>query len=326
TASVSLDESKGSISGDIVYNGHITKWKKLINSFYLRLLISLSRKTGNPALNVAERFQEIISNPDQYPVMTDNSDNAVLTFYDVTGNRYPYFNSNSLKTAYYLDESFVNLLKERDDPRLFVFADPEPQGVGLPASDPDAYGGLGGSASLAENITRLSAGEGSPIDSRFHSHATNEPSVLLGYAEVEFTLAEAAARGWIAGAPAPHYEKGIRASMEFYGVPVAVQNQYLSHPEVAYLPASGIEQIITQKYINFFMNGGWEVFYNHLRTGFPVFEVSGEGMLNNGLVPKRWMYPSDELLLNANNVAAAISRQYPGGDNINGEMWLLKNE
>jgi hypothetical protein len=81
--------------------------------------------------------------------------------------------------------------------------------------------------------------------------------------------------------------------------------------------------IITQKYINFFLNGGWESFYNHLRTGFPELSVDGGGVLNNEQVPKRWMYPQQELQLNTENVQAAIQRQYPQGDNINGVMWLL---
>ena len=83
--------------------------------------------------------------------------------------------------------------------------------------------------------------------------------------------------------------------------------------------------IVTQKYINYFLNGGWEPFYNQLRTGFPVFSVDGGGVLNNEKVPKRWMYPQVELQLNTDNVEAAIGRQF-NDDNINGVMWLLKPE
>ena len=147
----------------------------------------------------------------------------------------------------------------------------------------------------------------------------------MGYSELEFTLAEAAARSWITGDPAEHYENGIRASMSFYNLDAAVQDDYLSNPGVVYAAANGVEMIITQKYINFFMQGGWEPFYNHLRTGFPEFAVDGGGVLNDEQVPKRWMYPNDELLYNEDNVTAAINRQYTQ-DNINGVMWLLKPE
>ena len=325
-ASNNLDVALGDITGDVVYGGDIVKWKMLINSYSLRVLISLSEKTGNTNLNVVSRFQEIVNNPDQYPIFTSNEDNGALHFYDLVNNRYPYFNNNNFKTAYYMEESFVDLLKARQDPRLFAFADRKPQGSALPETDFDAYGGLGGSDPLADNTNRLVNGEASRVDERYYLDPVNEPSVLMGYAEVEFTLAEAAARGWITDDPKEHYENGIRASFDFYGISSGEQDAYLLEPEVVYNPAKAIEMIITQKYINFFMNGGWEAFYNNLRTGFPEFDVDGGGVLNNGQVPKRWMYPQDELNLNTQNVESAISRQYAGDDDINGVMWLLKSE
>ena len=326
SAANNLDASLGSITGDVIYGGDITKWKKLINSYSLRVLISLSGKTGNTKLNVVNRFQEIVNNPSTYPLFESNDDNAALPFYDLVNNRYPFFNSNSFKTAYYMEESFVDLLKSREDPRLFGFADRKPQADALPETDFTAYGGLGGSDLLADNTTRLVNGEASRIDERYYLDPVNEPSVLMGYAELEFTLAEAAARGWITDDPKEHYENGIRASLDFYGISRDDQNAYVLQPEVVYVPADGVEMIVTQKYINFFMNGGWEAFYNHLRTGFPEFDVDGGGILNNGQVPKRWMYPQLELQLNVENVEAAITRQYAGSDDINGVMWLLKTE
>ena len=320
-ANNTLDAANGPITGDIIYGGDIQKWKQLINTYSLRILMSLSNKTDE--VNVVERFNEIVNNPDQYPVFSSNDDNAALHFVDLVDNRYPYLNNNNFKTAYYMEESFVNLLKDKHDPRLFTFADPKPQGSSLPETDFDAYGGLDGSAPLADNTNDLLAGEGSRADARYYSDPVNEPSVLISYAELEFTLAEAAARGWITDDAATHYENGVRASLDFYNVSTADQDAYLAQPEVAYNPADAIEMIVTQKYINFFLNGGWEPFYNHLRTGFPTFTVDGGGVLNNQQVPKRWMYPEDELLLNRTNVQAAIQRQYPGGDNINGVMWLL---
>jgi hypothetical protein len=328
TANNNLDANKGAITGDVIYNGDILKWKKLINSFSLRVLISLSLKTGNTQLDVVNRFKEIVDNPDQYPIFTSNEDNAALPFYDIVTNRYPYFNNNSLKTAYYMEESFVNLLKDRKDPRLFTFADRTPLAVedNLSETDFDAYGGLDGSAPLSENTNRAVNGEASRIDLRYYNDPVNEPSVALSYSEVEFNIAEAITLEWITGDAEEHYNKGIRASMDFYGISESEQDDYLLEPGVAYTPADGVEMIITQKYINYFMKGGWESFYNHLRTGFPEFSVNGGGVLNNEQVPKRWMYPQEELQLNSQNVQEAIQRQFPSGDDINGIMWLLKVE
>ncbi|HMG92408.1 MAG TPA: SusD/RagB family nutrient-binding outer membrane lipoprotein [Chryseolinea sp.] len=324
-ANATLDLDKGPIAGDVIFNGDIQKWKKLINSYTLRVLMSLSLKPGNTSLNIKNRFKAITDDPAGHPIFTSNDDNAALVYDDKVNTRYPYLNSNNFKTAYYMEESFVNLLKDREDPRLFTFADPTPDGSALPETDFDAYGGLDGSAPLATNTNRLVDGEASRVDERYYSDPVNEPSVLIGYAELEFTLAEASARGWIADDPEEHYNNGIRASMDFYNVSSADQDDYLAHPDVAYSAADGIEMIVTQKYINFFLNGGWEPFHNQLRTGFPEFSVDGGGVLNDEQIPKRWMYPTLELQLNEDNVLDAIDRQY-GDDNINGVMWLLKPE
>lgn len=325
-ANTMLDSEGGIINGDIIYDGDITKWKKAINSLSLRILISLSSKEGNTKIGVVNRFQEIINNPSEYPIFTSNSDNAALPYYDIEGNRYPHFNANSIKTAYYFDESFVNMLKDREDPRLFSYAQPEGNGATLPRDDFNAYGGLGGSDLVSINSDRLATGEGSRVNERFYNDPTNEPSIALGYAEVEFTIAEAAARGWISDDPAMHYENAIRASLEFSKIDPNAIDDYLQNTEVQYVTQDGIEMIVTQKYISFFMNSGWESFYNQRRTGFPEFSTDGAGILNDGMIPKRWMYPESEITNNGENLQEAISRQFPNGDNINGEMWLLKNE
>jgi Starch-binding associating with outer membrane len=324
-ANTNLAVVNGSISGDVIYGGDITKWKKLINSYSLRILMSLSAKQGNTTLNVVNRFKAIVNNPGTHPIFTSNNDNAALQFHDLVNNRYPYLNNNSFKTAYYMEESFVDLLKNLTDPRLFTFADKSPDGAALPNNNFNAYGGLDGSAPLAPNTNRVVEGEASKVDARYYSDPENEPSVLLSHAEVEFTLAEAAARGWITNNPKTHYDNGVKASMGFYGISAGDQTAYLLLPNVVYVPAKGIEMIVTQKYINYFLNGAWESFYNQLRTGFPAFSVDGGGILNNGQIPKRWMYPQEELLLNTENVTAAITRQFTT-DNINGVMWLFKPE
>jgi len=74
------------------------------------------------------------------------------------------------------------------------------------------------------------------------------------------------------------------------------------------------------------MNNGWHPFYEQRRTSFPEFNVDGGGVINDGRIPKRWMYPENELINNTGNVTAAIERQFPQGDDINTEMWLLIEE
>jgi hypothetical protein len=314
------------IRGDIVYNGNITQWKQAINSFSLRILMSLSLKENNTRLNIKQRFGEIVNNPTQYPLFTGNVDNAQLVFYDLQDNRYPLYNNNSLQTAYYLEETFINLLKGVRDPRLFTFAQKAPQHASQPDNDFTAYGGVKGSATIDENTIRVTAGEASKIAKRYYNNPINEPSIAMGYAELQFILAEAVVRKWIGGNADDYYKKGIQASMEFCKVAAGDILTYKAQAAVQLQPGNELVNIFNQKYIAFFMNSGWQLFYEQRRTGLPVFDVSGNGVLNNKKIPKRWMYPESELNLNQQHVTDAINRQYQQGDDINGVMWLLVQE
>lgn len=323
-ANALITDNTTPVQGDFLYQGNMQQWKRLINTLSLRILLSLSLKENNAALNVKGRFAEIVNNPATYPVMTGNDDNGQLVFHDVAGNRYPNYNDNDLQTAYYMDATFVDLLKDLQDPRLFRFAEKAPDFVSLPDGDFGAYGGAKGSDPLSDNSAKVLAGEVSKIKSRYFNNPVNEPSIAIGYAETQFTLAEAVVRGWINGDAAAYYKKGVQASMLFYHVPQDSIDIYLvKNP----LPATGqLEAIMTQKYIASFMNSDWHFFFEQRRTGLPVFDVSGSGVLNNKKVPKRWMYPVTELQTNEVNVEAAINSQFAGDDNINGIMWLLKAE
>ncbi len=326
-ANENLGADGGEITGDIIYDGDILKWKKLINSFRLRVLLSLSAKEGNPDFNLADEYSKIVDDPVTYPIFTDLSDQGQLVYLDRDDNRYPLFNDRSIQTANYMEKTFVDLLKARRDPRVFAFASPERRAVevGQPGYETSysSYGGLDAGAYVNDNVQKLTEeGIGSPLNPRYFSDPENEPCIAIGYPELQFNLAEAAARGWTDADPSIHYYAGIRASMEFYGVDPAKINTYLSGRLVAYDQTLAMEQINTQKYLAFFLNSGWEAFYNQRRTGFPEFVV-GPSTQNGGEVPKRWMYPQDELDNNFENVAEAINRQYGGNDNINSEMWLI---
>jgi hypothetical protein len=323
-ANAAITSTTPEVQGDILYNGSMQQWKRLINTLSLRILMGLSLKENNAALNVKARFAEIVNNPENYPLMTGNADNGQLVFHDVLGTRYPTFNNNDLQTAYYLDATFVDLLKELKDPRLFRFAEKAPKYATLPDNDFSAYGGAKGSDPVNDNSTKVLAGEVSKIKSRYFNNPVNEPSIAIGYAELQFILAEAVLRGWISGDAAAYYNKGVQASMAFYGIGQPAIDAYLQQnpfPATAQLKA-----VLTQKYIASFMNSDWHFFFEQRRTGLPVFDVSGSGVLNDKKIPKRWMYPVSELQNNQANVNAAINSQFAGNDNINALMWLLKAE
>ncbi len=89
-----------------------------------------------------------------------------------------------------------------------------------------------------------------------------------------------------------------------------------------------MQQIITQKYIAGFLQGtNYNAWYENRRTGYPVFKLNSASNLNTPSTsfPVRWLYPSNELSYNNRNMDDAVKRQFPGGDNTNGVMWILKD-
>lgn len=321
-ASDALASNDEQLLGDVVYGGNKLQWRKLINSYYLRVLMNLSRKEADADLQLKSRFNAIFSNPGQYPLFESNADNGALVFQNIQGNRYPLQNDNDLQTAYYMEKSFVERLQKLKDPRLFAFAEVKPVASGEYPMDFGSYGGLYGSGDLNQNTSEAVAGEASRVAPRYFTDPENEPSLLMSYSELEFILAEASVRSWIDSDADVHYKNGIRASMEFYEI--SEVEAYLDNPAIQLGASNAIEMIITQKHIAMFLNTGWQAFYEQRRTGFPEFNTDGSGALNSGQIPKRWMYPADEAINNAENLTEAISRQFPSGDHTNALMWLLK--
>jgi hypothetical protein len=322
-ANALLSDAKGPIGGDIIYFGKASQWKKLVNAFRLRVLIHLSKKEANTKLNIKSQFQNIISNPSIYPLMEGPQDNGQIVFNgSSTSNYYPTAGSLSVGTAVSIEQGMANILKARNDPRLFSFADPI---SGQPANVYSSYAGVNAGLTVAEQQT--ASASASRINRRYPdiNNPVNEPLILVGYPEQEFIIAEAISRGWITGAGTAeeHYINGITASMKFYNISDAAIATYLNGANVAFNPANAIPMIITQKYIALFMQSGWEAFLEQRRTGIPTLNV-GPGTYNNGQVPKRWLYPQSEFDYNNDNVEAAVTRQYGGNDDVNGVMWLLQ--
>lgn len=319
-ANALLSVDNGELIGDIIYNGDVMKWKKLVNAYRLRLLIHLSKKTGNTNLNVTQQFVTVTSDPVKYPLMESIEDNAELDYNTSSiDNYYPLFQDNSVPSLAALEKGFVKILKDRQDPRLFAIAEPI---TDQPSGDFNSYDGVDAGMTISDqNNASPSA---SKINRRYINDQVNEPMILMSYAEQEFVIAEAISRGWIGGDAATHYNNGIRASMQFYDIADAEIDAYLAQPVVVFQPANAIEMIITQKYISFFLNSGWEPYFEHLRTGYPEFST-GPGTANGGQIPKRFQYPQDEFSYNKDHVTEAVQRQYGGDDTINGVMWVLQD-
>jgi hypothetical protein len=319
------------IPGDIIY-GNAPQWRKLVNSFRLKVLMSLSKKGSVGGLNISSEFANIYNNS---PVFESNSDNGQLVFIDELGSRYTEYNNSDYGSARYMDSTFIKRLQDHRDPRLFIFCGQTrvAKEQGLAINDFDAY--EGGDPIAPYNDVNLKAIDGkvSKVNLRYTTDPTTEPHMVLGYHELQLILAEASVRGWINSSAATHYENGVRASFAFYNsysgeyahyVTNADATEYLQQELVNFSNATTdeekIERIIMQKYIPSFLQGGWSAYFDQLRTGYPEFRI-----LPGVTPPTRWMYPTSEYQENSENVTGAITRQFGSGNDKTRELtWWQK--
>ncbi len=324
------------IDGDVYYNGDLKKWQKLINSYTLRVLISLSKKENDTDVNVKGRFNEIISNTSKYPLLSSLADNAQLDYKNEDNFKQSYNPDNAVyKVSVVYASTYINLLKGYNDPRVFEVSDPTQAAIAANLSDLpgviasfDSYNGADPTIDPSDNVTKNLAGELSKPNDKRYWNFVGQPGIFLGYAEQEFTIAEAAHRGWISNNPKTHYDNAVRASMEFYGVKEAAINTYLSAISSGYMTGNdGLTRLLEQKYIAFAENTGVESFFNFRRTGVPNLTYSSFNIPNSEPgYPKRWSYPGSETSDNEINYKAALVRQFGAEtDDVDDLIWELKN-
>jgi hypothetical protein len=319
-------EAFGWTQGDIIYKGDMEKWKRFANSLILRMALRLKNAD-------AAKAQEYINYAMGSGVMQSNDDNATFKYIGVPPNAAPMWN------AYYIDArydfavtaQFTDLLKGVPvggakktnpfagvaDPRLPVFADPVQdtaifgQGIhGMPygmGDDETKKIGVKGASWPGEAIL-----------------AADYSCVLMSYAEVAFIHSEL--NNWNQA----HYEAGIRASMQYWGIPDTDINAF-----IAAIPAATEETVLTQKYIALYPQGyeGWS---EYRRTGYPktlvhpgeVTYITPEGnaitfdALTGNAIPRRLTYPQEEQTVNKTNYGAAATQM--GGDEFATRMWWDK--
>ena len=318
-----------SLSGDIYLNNDLRKWQKVVNTFRLRILVQLSKKETDTDLNIKKQFSDIISNPTKYPVLTGMSDNLQYSYNSI--NKYPTNPDNFGfdATRNNMAKTYVDILKDLKDARLFVTCEPTEVAIkaGRTAKDFDAYEGASTGEGLDVMSTKALKGEYSFINrKRYYAGYIAEPNILIGYVEMCFNNAEGINRGWATGNAEDWYNKGTTASMKFFGADDATITAYLAQTKVKYSGnnAAGLTQINLQKYIGFFQNSSWESFYNQRRTGIPTFLV-GPANVNSQRIPKRWQYPLSERTTNAENWTSALKNQFEGNtDNVNSDLWITK--
>lgn len=308
-------------TADIFYSGDVGKWKKFAYSEMLRLAMRMSKVDPVSAKMWSQKAV-------QGGVMLSNLDNAICTHtakgYHPVSNPVGTILSLGEKERYHLSETFINFLKNNNDPRLPYLANV--LGNNDPAiqlGQPNGYDNKG----AAEDITKAPNWPGdhkkySVVNSTTFARE-DAPTFLLTYAETALLLAEAAQRGWINGNASDYYNQGVKAAIlqlnqAGASISEAKADDYVNaHP---YVPANGFEMINTQYWIATFADWN-ETWCNWRRSGYPQLkEIDYKRTTTIGSIPRRFTYPLEEASVNPQSYKAAVER-LDGGDKMTSRVW-----
>lgn len=291
-----LDTGKISFkTGDNIYDGDTTLWKKFAASLKLRMGLLLSDVDNTFAKTTVE---EAVATG----VFTSSADNANFKYLSASPNTNPVHTNLILsgRQDFVAAVTIVDKMNSLNDPRRPLYFKVVPE--------TDTYiGGDIGSTSSFNTHSHVSD----------YVEAAATPGVILDYAEVEFLLAEAAARNFaVGGTPKSHYDAGIVASIENWGGTNAEALTYLAQPTVDYdtvianstATTPWKEAIGNQKWIALF-NRGLEAYTSIRLLDYPILATPAEAVSG---FPNRYTYPVVEQTLNGTNWTAASTAI--GGD------------
>jgi len=285
------------LQGDIIYNGDLSKWKKMANSLLIKYAMRMSGRTAlNVTINSAFENGEFIATQE---------DNAVLDFLDAQPNNFRMANLRDGDfNLFVMSETAQEILENLNDPRIEKFY--------RPASVDGNYNGLLNGPDASS--TSISVSDYSLTGTTFRENPGDLFGNYITSWEVHFLLAEAALKDYISADPQALYEEGVRQAFDYWNT--EMPTDYLTTGDAAYNTNTALEQIITQKWIANSING-YEGWIEYRRTGFPNLKMVSAS-LNNGLIPVRMPYPADEEALNQANYNAANNGD---GNSVDRRVW-----
>ncbi|MCK9399698.1 MAG: SusD/RagB family nutrient-binding outer membrane lipoprotein [Bacteroidales bacterium] len=332
TANTLLTIDGDAIAGDILFNNDITKWKKFANSLRLRLLLRMS---GRDEAFATTEMSKIVNDPATYPIFESNEDNAALQYLGSFPNNHPLNENRKTRDDHRVSKTITDMmwaLSPKADWRIAIYADLDDNDTwegmpnGLTSSQAASYNGNGikYTSKLGNYFTAMAAGTPMP------------PGMLMSYAELQFILAEAAFKNYISGDAETFYYAGIYGSYAQFGdaLVAAVDNAgYLASPEwtsdslaadfiandiYGWDAGNGMQLIATQRWAATF-DQGLQAWFEWRRTGYPVLTPAAEGM-NDGKIPVRVPYPTDEAARNPSSLAEGVTL-LGGPDDLNTRVW-----
>ncbi|WP_020402614.1 SusD/RagB family nutrient-binding outer membrane lipoprotein [Gracilimonas tropica] len=314
TARDMLDANLPGPTGDVVYGGDVTKWQKFANSFIMSLSMQLTKKFPGASGFAATEFSAAL-NHSAGPI-EEVADEFWYQHQNVSGATNPY--SNFRGADYSLSAPFVDALSGESgntgtigysnttyDERLVLFS-----------SDTSLAGRPYGYESTSGTYAAISS-------------AIKAPDAPFPYMTAAYTYlnrAEAAELGWTSEVPADMFQEGVNKSFETLdahfvgdGSLEAEATNYVTNRVIDYGTEGALQVIREEKWVALFPNGH-DAWSEWRRTGIPTLTPAAEP-LNNGNIPRRYLYPADEAGVNTEAYNAGVNMLTPGQDSNTSRFW-----
>lgn len=371
-AGAALNQSGDVISGDVIYKGDVIKWKKLANSLRLRYAMRISevapekaQQEFEDALSDAGGILASASDDALINYMDVPFSFGQESYTDYRGNALSklLFGNDPANNPSYLCSTFFNQMKNSGDPRTYRIArfyydglmsststnnridlteEVLAKGVTMNPRDPGAFSWEPWPTGYESDILKQIALTNPSVESSVARETepklannflkSNNPGVVITYAEINFLLAEAVLKGWnVSGTVADLYAKGVWESMDFlfnhYGcdkITEAEFTTFIANNGIGYTDEQKKAAINTQAWILHLTNPA-ESWANVRRSGYPRLKSPAEydfaQFLTGGAdIPVRLSYPVLESSYNKQSYEEALSRM--GGENSwNTPLW-----
>ncbi|GBL35858.1 hypothetical protein EMGBS15_14530 [Filimonas sp.] len=312
TALIDVNSNVHPGADDLIYGGDMSLWSEF--AYTLKLKVALRLSEVNPS-KAAALIADIEADPNFNGFIAGEGEDAKIAFSTAGGSENPLYSEivGVGKTQnLYASATCVDSMKSNSDPRVFVFYKPLSNGTVVGNTQGDYNNST--SASGKSIVSYVVGGEAA------NAGSAAAPVRLISSYESLLLQSEAYARGWLVsgGDDSTMFYNAIDASFEAYGITDPAEISYYKDSTYwGVYPVTGsvndkIRHIITQKWFAMCGNQGFEAWTEQRRTGFPSFLIQSVNSLIGTKRPSRFVYPTEEINLNAN---------FPGLKSVDQKVW-----
>lgn len=320
TEAVGAFDNVSVITGDVIANGEVAKWKKFANSVRMLMALRLSKKFPGASDYAATQFKAALAGAGG--IISSNADNLVVK-YPGDAFKSPWYNAYDGRKDVAESKTMTDMMAALGDNRQNVFGG-KTESQNQSVSDWNKTSNIGVPYGLertkAEAFTSANSGWARILRGDYRQQTSS--LVILGASEVLLARAEAADRGWTNENVQALYQDGIKASFGQWGL-ADPDGAYFAQANVALTAPVGtganLKAIATQRWIATYPNGlqGWSEWR---RTGFPVLTPAPDATNSSKQIPRRFTYGTHEYGTN-NAVVKAAAAAMPGGDTQDSKVW-----